>query len=975
MAGISQQIPNYILGISEQPDELKQPGQVVDLKNGIPDITHGLVKRPGGKLISAITPNSGTLSWFHVYETEEDQYIGCVKTDGVIQMWRTRDGAVIPVDYASVPGTNLCTYLTGWTKSTDIQPLTLNQSTFLTNRTQAVAMKTGASDLSPAEVHEAIVEITTVSYGKQYALDLHDPADTTLTTTNRATSIDVGSHPSHGRWWGGESPSEGKCKKMGRAAITTIDNYPNSGSKNLRIELDVRCQPVVDPDNPGDSSSGAQYDNAYQPFVKLQFGGENVSKDDTVDIGLENGFNTRVKITSHVTLSSRASLTGAQGPNDSNGKPTCMVRPAATSSTTEEAVTAAGILGDMKVALDALKPSGMTVNVVGNCLHIKHTSAFNITTPEPTLMNVVTSEANNVGELPKSCRHNYVVKIVNSSDSDDDYYLKFQVDNVASSVTADRFGTGTWVECPKPGIPITIDADTMPVQVRRVLPGTYAINGGSSQSYPNGVFEVVKPSWIDRHVGDENTNPDPSFIQTSDGLPKSNSNSWVGKIQKLLFFRNRICVLCDEFVVLSVSNDFYNFFSKTAQSVSSDDPIDLISSSTYPTVLYDAIEVNSGLLIHSSNQQFMLTTDSDTFSASTAKINYLCSYNFNHDTVPFSLGTTSGFINSTGKNARFYEMSNVRREGEPTVIEQSKIVSKKLPITINDVTVSKENNVILFGNSGVYDYDNNEVWGYRYFNSGEKRLQSAWFRWELPGNVVYHKILDDVYYAVLKNGSNYTLEAFDVKKQDDTTEITDYRIHLDTHSTVSALAANTYNTTTKKTVFPKPTGYNSTRQLVVYNNNSGNDLGRYGLVTVNGSNLEVDGNWTGANLILGYQIDWLVELPTIYATKVSGDKQKADTRSSLVVHRLHFTFGETGTIDTTLKRTGRPDYTNSYESIEWDSYLSNKTSIADEYIHTIPVYERNTNLTVQLKSSHPSPATLHSMNWEGDYNNRFYRRA
>ena len=37
--------------------------------------------------------------------------------------------------------------------------------------------------------------------------------------------------------------------------------------------------------------------------------------------------------------------------------------------------------------------------------------------------------------------------------------------------------------------------------------------------------------------------------------------------------------------------------------------------------------------------------------------------------------------------------------------------------------------------------------------------------------------------------------------------------------------------------------------------------------------------------------------------------------------------------------------------------------------------ERNTNLTVQLKSSHPSPATLHSMNWEGDYNSRNYRRA
>ena len=50
MAGITQTIPNYILGISEQPDELKSAGQVVDLKNGFPDITDGLKKRPGGKV-------------------------------------------------------------------------------------------------------------------------------------------------------------------------------------------------------------------------------------------------------------------------------------------------------------------------------------------------------------------------------------------------------------------------------------------------------------------------------------------------------------------------------------------------------------------------------------------------------------------------------------------------------------------------------------------------------------------------------------------------------------------------------------------------------------------------------------------------------------------------------------------------------------------------------------------------------------
>ena len=80
MAGITQQVPNYVMGMSQQPDELKAPGQLVDIKNAIPDVTRGLSKRPGGQLVSAITPNGGTLSWFHIYIDEDTQFIGNVNT-------------------------------------------------------------------------------------------------------------------------------------------------------------------------------------------------------------------------------------------------------------------------------------------------------------------------------------------------------------------------------------------------------------------------------------------------------------------------------------------------------------------------------------------------------------------------------------------------------------------------------------------------------------------------------------------------------------------------------------------------------------------------------------------------------------------------------------------------------------------------------------------------------------------------------
>ena len=76
-----------------------------------------------------------------------------------------------------------------------------------------------------------------------------------------------------------------------------------------------------------------------------------------------------------------------------------------------------------------------------------------------------------------------------------------------------------------------------------------------------------------------------------------------------------------------------------------------------------------------------------------------------------------------------------------------------------------------------------------------------------------------------------------------------------------------------------------------------------------------------------------------------------------------------------MKRKGREDYTDIYESLDWDNYAATRIGIEPEYTHTVPAYERNTNLTVELKSSHPSPATLHSLVWEGDYNNRYYQRV
>ena len=160
MAGITQTIPSYTGGISEQPDQLKFPGQVKSVQNAIPDIINGLYKRPGAKRISpaegqanhdAPLPNvQSNGSWFHYYRDEtEGSYIGQIASDGRVRIWSCNDGVEKNVwyhtDNSAYSGgnsdhTSITSYLTpsSATATEDLQALTINDTTFLNNRTKTV---------------------------------------------------------------------------------------------------------------------------------------------------------------------------------------------------------------------------------------------------------------------------------------------------------------------------------------------------------------------------------------------------------------------------------------------------------------------------------------------------------------------------------------------------------------------------------------------------------------------------------------------------------------------------------------------------------------------------------------------------------------------------------------------------------------------------------------------------------------------
>ena len=1082
MANITQTISSLTTGISQQPDEQKIPGQVKDMVNALPDVVQGLLKRPAGKFVDSLsdgTKNSDADGkWFHYYRDENEQYIGQVhRTTGAVRMWDCLTGDEKNV-VNGIPGSSYAYFQ--HTDDEQIQTLTLNDFTYINNRGIEVEMDTTVEPLGNFE-KEVFIELKSVAYAKQYSLNIFDQdgsQDSHFTTVTTATRINVELLKSSNNYC---NSSDGGMLGNGsdRSARTNDNNVrcddtagdsrdayaPNVGTrifdvtdngsltdiaihdthtynvnvfndpdgdpsttnvdvstltgtsartpKNLYFRIATTGQSVPYTEGSG-SSSTTTYQARYTTTYDLLHGGEGWEENDYFYVWMKDAY---YKVTVEAISTSKVQANLA------------LVRPNPTPFDNETTVTAESILGDIRTEIINGGPiSASDITMIGNGIHIKRSANFNAATPVKELLNVVSGKVNDIGDLPSQCKHGMVVEVVNSAAEEDNYYVKFLGNG-------DRDGEGIWEECAKPGRKIRLKRSKMPHLLIRTADGNFRLTELDGSTYTINGVDYTVPKWDDAEAGDEDTNPEPSFVGK--------------KINKMLFFRNRFAILADEYIVLSRPGDFTNFFSKSAIQFIASDPVDIAASSEYPAVLYDGIQTNTGLVLFSKNQQFMLTTDSDLFSPTTAKINALSSYNFNFATNPISFGTTIGFLDNAGKFSRFFEMAQIQREGEPVVIEQSAVVPKLFEKDLKLISNSRENSVVFFS-----EEDSSTLYGYRYFDQITERKLASWFKWTLTGKIQYHCVQDDALFVVVRNNAKDQLLRYSIKIDSNTFTVdSSYRVHLDHLMSVTA-GSNTYSATTNLTTIPVPTGFENTEsEVAAYEPDAGNDIGRYskrvhthvipastlsnntftyanhgfndntkvlyspqggtpltssvtnniyyinkiddnsfklrpsggsGFLILSGGNekqtltkydeIALTGDWSSNTFLLGYLYSMEVELPTFYYVTKVGERFKADTRSNTILHRVKFGFGPMGIYETILKRLGRIDYNETFEIAAADTYLANTAGVVnDEVLRTVPIYDRNTNTILKIRSTHPAPATIHNLTWEGVLNNNFYQ--
>jgi len=377
------------------------------------------------------------------------------------------------------------------------------------------------------------------------------------------------------------------------------------------------------------------------------------------------------------------------------------------------------VLDGLKTAIDSISSSGLTTTTYLTTLHITKATAITITAEgglDNTKLTVFQDQVDNVGQLPIQSFNGHIVKVFNTASTADTYFAKFIADNGTS-------GTGHWKETIDPSKSVGLNQDTMPHEL---------INSATNQ------FTFQKITWIERKVGDDETNEHPSFIGK--------------KIQQSFFHNNRLGFLSEDNVSLSQSSDFYNFYHTSAQTVTDADPVDLSCSTIRPAALHAVIPTTQGLILFSKNQQFMMFAADGILTPTTSVIRTISSYEMDTTVDPVDMGTNINFISKTPSYTRVFGMVTRGQDENPQILDVGRVVNEWIPDSVDTFIASPQNQFLALSEQAT-----NKVYFYRTYSDGEKNLVQAWFNWELCGTVQTIAADSDEFFVVTKQGAQFTL--------------------------------------------------------------------------------------------------------------------------------------------------------------------------------------------------------------------------
>ena len=634
----------------------------------------------------------------------------------------------------------------------------------------------------------------------------------------------------------------------------------------------------------------------------------------------------------------------------------------ATAPTATIAIVAAG--------LSAAITSGFTTKtIIDNTIYLTFSSDTDVSGNagiDGKSIRVFQDSIDTFARLPEQAKHNQIVKINNTTASQDDFYLKFIADDGNS-------GKGYWEETVAPNVSTGLNEATMPVALIRtsVSPLTFRATFLDGSETINSLPLL----WEPRLVGDDESNSHPSFVNNT--------------IQDIFLFNNRLGFLTEDNVSMSQAGDYYNFYHKSATTITAADPIDLSCASIKPAIVRSVVPVTQGLLLFSDSQQFLMEAENGAWTPANCTISTIANYECDRYLKPVDLGSTVLYVSRNQSWSRAFEIFVRGQRETPTVTETTKIVPEWMPQGITDAVGSAQNGLwIASSRTSPYMYL------HRFYEQGDERSMASWVRWLLPSNVIHTAIQNDILYVLTSGTEGYTVTQNKLVLAPSTGGLINslgntVDPNLDSWCEVTDAAmvspvpptAPSYSNTTSLTKVYLPTYFNTTKTIrfvvgLLKVGSPGTQSGYTNVAVLatdgGGTYFTIPGDVTGNYIYVGYEYNMEITLPRYY---YSMGEAGVDFTAVTTTSRMAFYTGLGGDVYFSIRDRSRPEWSSIGGAQIADFYISNTSPFRDTYVYKVPIYQRPDNYTMKVTSNTPFPVSLVSMQWEGQYAPGFYRRT
>lgn len=538
-----------------------------------------------------------------------------------------------------------------------------------------------------------------------------------------------------------------------------------------------------------------------------------------------------------------------------------------------------------------------------------------------------------VNKLPPIAPDGYIMQISGEKKSeDDDFYVKWS--------DKDKI----WKETIAPRIPYRINPRNMPHAIVREADGS---------------FKLKKLPWVDRGSGNEDTNPDPSFIGRC--------------INDIFFFRNRLGVISDESIILSATNDFFNFWFKSSAAIADTDPIDVSVSSNKVAKLTHAVPFARELMLFSREGQFVLSSDG-VMTSKSVKCDQITNFDYNPMVQPISIGPSIFFTNDRVNHSslmRYYSLQDVvdLKDAE----DVSAHIPTYIPKNVTRLSGNTTENVVTLVNT-----DNpNTVFCYKFILQNGVSEQQAWFKWIFGykgTEVVLAEFVDSTIYFLINSPNGLFLDKAQltgnvVDFPDEPVRLfMDRKIEYNIPENAKYSDFEDYTEISLKDVYgyaPKCTGEYS--YYVVAKDGSVWEFGDWDEAE---GKLRLYGDHRGQSVFIGMSYYFYTALSKQSIKKsIDSGGVVAEDEGRLQLRYYWFNYSKSGVFDchvnTEIKHkhfkyqfTGR----NLGES---------RTKLGANNLYTgkfkFPVQDDNNEVVISVSSNNPQPLNIISGGWEGLY--------